>query len=192
VALHLHWHHIISGTLFIGLYLCSLFFQTLEIFVPSSQTIKTVFVPSSQTNLLLLMRCQLYHIIKNSTLESSLWNFQNGLTIIAWMFFFFIIRIHGLSNHTTWLNDPFWPLNISILTRSSSVKWHVYFLIKPFDQDELFNQVSNWTSSQNVLKNEYPNQNDIWFSQKWQGLPILLRYPMGFVGQNGTWPCQYR
>jgi hypothetical protein len=35
------------------------------------------------------------------------------------------IEIHGLSNHTTWLNDLFWPLNISILTRSSNVKWNV-------------------------------------------------------------------
>jgi hypothetical protein len=105
-------------------------------------------------------------------------------------FFLFIIRIHGLSNYTTWLNNPFWLLNISILTGSSSVKWHVQFLIKQFDQDDLFDQVSKWTFSQNVLKNEYPNQNDIWFSQKWQGVPILLRYLMGFVDQNGIWPNQ--
>jgi len=42
------------------------------------------------------------------------------------------------------------------------------------------------------FKNEYPNQNDIWVSQKWQGVSIWIRYPMGFVGQNGTWPCQKR
>jgi hypothetical protein len=100
------------------------------------------------------------------------------------------IRIHGLSNHTTWLNDPFWPLNISTLIGSSNVKWHVYFFINQFDQNNLLDHVSNWTFSQNVFQNEYPNQNDIWFSQKWQGVLILFRYPMSFVGQNDIWPSQ--
>ncbi len=41
-----------------------------------------------------------------------------------------------------------------------------------------------------VLKNEYPTQNDNCVSQKWQGVPILIKYPTGFVDQDGTWPCQ--
>jgi hypothetical protein len=31
-------------------------------------------------------------------------------------------RIHDLSNHIIWLHYPFWPLNIFILIRNSSVK----------------------------------------------------------------------
>jgi len=50
--------------------------------------------------------------------------------------------------------------------------------------------MSNGTFNQNVLKSEYPNQNDIWFNQKWRGVPILFKYPMGFIGQNGIWPSQ--
>jgi hypothetical protein len=39
----------------------------------------------------------------------------------------------------------------------------------------------------------FVGENDIWPSQKWEGIPILLcKYPRGLVGQNDTWPDKKR
>jgi hypothetical protein len=38
----------------------------------------------------------------------------------------------------------------------------------------------------------FVGQNDIWHSQKWQGVIILCKYPKGLASQNGTWPSQKR
>ncbi len=38
----------------------------------------------------------------------------------------------------------------------------------------------------------FVDQNGIWPSQKWQGIPILCKYSKGLVGQNDTWPDKKR
>jgi hypothetical protein len=54
-------------------------------------------------------------------------------------------------------------MGMYIFIRGMRIEWHVYFLTNELDYNDLFDYLSNWTSSQVKQKIDHLGQNDQWF-----------------------------
>jgi len=81
--------------------------------------------------------------------------------------FIITIPIYGFKNYPSWLPCPPWLMKMSILIKSSRLKWHMYSLTNELDYNDLFDYLSNWKSSEVQQKIDYLGQNGQWVPIKW-------------------------